>query len=68
LLGSLNIALGADFVELVSAAEVDKDAVIITHCAHGRRAESAREALIAAGYQRVINGENAHRINEAFSG
>jgi rhodanese-related sulfurtransferase len=67
-LGSLNIVLGDDFVELVTAADIDKDAIIICHCARGRRAESAREALISAGYQNVINGENAQRINEAFSG
>lgn len=66
-LGSINIPLSENFVENVSN-EIDKDAIIICHCARGRRAENARAALIAAGYQNVLNGENAQRINEAFFG
>ena len=48
--------------------EVGKDKIIVCHCARGRRAEHARAALIAAGFQQVINGENAQRINEAYFG
>lgn len=66
-LGALNIELADNFVECVMS-EVGKDKIIVCHCARGRRAESARAALIAAGFQQVINGENAHRINEAYFG
>jgi rhodanese-related sulfurtransferase len=66
-LGALNVELADNFVECVMS-EVGKDKIIICHCARGRRAESARAALIAAGFQQVINGENAQRINEAYFG
>ncbi len=65
-LGSLNIVLGPDFVAQVEA-QIDKEAVIICHCQRGMRAENAKRALIEAGYTRVLNGENAQRINEAFA-
>jgi rhodanese-related sulfurtransferase len=65
--GSVNIELGDNFVECVMT-EVGKDKIIVCHCARGRRAEHARAALIAAGFQQVINGENAQRINEAYFG
>lgn len=64
--GSVNIPFNENFLANVEE-QIDKNNIIICHCVRGMRAENAKKLLLSAGYTRVLNGENAMRINQSFT-